>query len=94
MARQKLKRPLERNDVELLTWALSNRKNITSEETTAAWTDIALQAQAMDEFYQQYPILLTPTTVATAPSIDNPLLKPEHATDGKIDQLSPAEQNN
>jgi hypothetical protein len=33
---------------------------------TAAWTDIALQAQAMDEFYQQYPILLTPTTAATA----------------------------
>lgn len=45
MARQKLKRPLERNDVELLTWALfQTGKNITSEETTAAWTDIALQA--------------------------------------------------
>ncbi|PXA16732.1 hypothetical protein DD866_13685, partial [Staphylococcus pseudintermedius] len=55
--------------------------------------DIALQAQAMDEFYQQYPILLTPTTAATAPSIDNPLLKPEHAAQmEKIDQLSPAEQ--
>ena len=81
MARQKLKRPLERNDVELLTWALfQTGKNITSEETTAAWTDIALQAQAMDEFYQQYPILLTPTTAATAPSIDNPLLC---STDGK-----------
>ncbi|EGO6635072.1 6-aminohexanoate hydrolase [Enterococcus faecalis] len=94
MARQKLKRPLERNDVELLTWALfQTGKNITSEETTAAWTDIALQAQAMDEFYQQYPILLTPTTTATAPSIDNPLLKPEHAAQmEKIDQLSPAEQ--
>ena len=94
MARQKLKRPLERNDVELLTWALfQTGKNITSEETTAAWTDIALQAQAMDEFYQQYPILLTPTTAATAPSIDNPLLKPEHAAQmEKIDQLSPAEQ--
>ncbi|RYU30220.1 6-aminohexanoate hydrolase [Enterococcus faecalis] len=94
MARQKLKRPLERNDVELLTWALfQTGKNITSEETTAAWTDIALQAQAMDEFYQQYPILLTPTTAATAPSIDNPLLKPEHAAQmKKIDQLSPAEQ--
>lgn len=93
MARQKLKRPLERNDVELLTWALfQTGKNITSEETTAAWTDIALQAQAMDEFYQQYPILLTPTTAATAPSIDNPLLKPEHAAQmEKIDQLSPAE---
>ena len=48
----------------------------------------------MDEFYQQYPILLTPTT-ATAPSIDNLLLKPEHAAQmEKIDQLSPAEQNN
>ena len=94
MARQKLKRPLERNDVELLTWALfQTGKNITSEETTAAWTDIALQAQAMDEFYQQYPILLTPTTAATAPSIDNLLLKPEHAAQmEKIDQLSPAEQ--
>ena len=94
MARQKLKRPLERNDVELLTWALfQTGKNITSEETTAAWTDIALQAQAMDEFCQQYPILLTPTTAATAPSIDNPLLKPEHAAQmEKIDQLSPAEQ--
>ncbi|PQB32985.1 6-aminohexanoate hydrolase [Enterococcus faecalis] len=94
MARQKLKRPLERNDVELLTWALfQTGKNITSEETTAAWTDIALQAQAMDEFYQQYPILLTPTTAATAPSIDNPLLKPEHAAQmEKIDQLSSAEQ--
>ncbi|RNA45715.1 6-aminohexanoate hydrolase [Enterococcus faecalis] len=94
MVRQKLKRPLERNDVELLTWALfQTGKNITSEETTAAWTDIALQAQAMDEFYQQYPILLTPTTAATAPSIDNPLLKPEHAAQmEKIDQLSPAEQ--
>lgn len=94
MARQKLKRPLERNDVELLTWALfQTGKNITSEETTAAWTDIALQAQAMDEFYQQYPILLTPTTAATAPSIDNPLLKSEHAAQmEKIDQLSPAEQ--
>ena len=94
MARQKLKRPLERNDVELLTWALfQTGKNITSEETTAAWTDIALQAQAMDEFYQQYPILLTPTTAATAPSIDNLLLKTEHAAQmEKIDQLSPAEQ--
>ena len=94
MARQKLKRPLERNDVELLTWALfQTGKNITSEETTAAWTDIALQAQKMDEFYQQYPILLTPTTAATAPSIDNPLLKPEHAAQmERIDQLSPAEQ--
>lgn len=94
MARQKLKRPLERNDVELLTWALFQTvKNITSEETTAAWSDIALQAQKMDEFYQQYPILLTPTTAATAPSIDNPLLKPEHAAQmERIDQLSPAEQ--
>lgn len=73
--------------------AFSNRKNITSEETTAAWTDIALQAQAMDEFYQQYPILLTPTTAATAPSIDNPLLKPEHAAQMEKKLINCHQQN-
>ncbi len=60
--------------------AFQTGKNITSEETTAAWTNICFTStKAMDEFYQQYPILLTPTTAATAPSSDNPLLKPEHA---------------
>ena len=46
----------------------------------------------MDEFYQQYPILLTPTTAATAPGIDNPLLKPEHAA--QMEKLTNYHQQN
>ncbi|MGK0552806.1 amidase family protein [Enterococcus faecalis] len=94
LARQQLKRSLQRQDVELLTWALyQTGKNLTSADTSAAWADVALQAQQMTAFYRKYPIFLTPTTADTAPDMNNPLLKPELAAQmERTDQIAPAAQ--
>lgn len=66
-----LGRPLEKDDVELLTWALyQTAQELDAEDITAAWDNVEVMNQKMTEFYQQYPIFLTPTTSYTAPSAD------------------------
>ena len=66
-----LGRPLEKDDVELLTWALyQTAQELDADDITAAWDNIETMNQKMTEFYQQYPIFLTPTTSYTAPSAD------------------------
>ena len=68
LANQKLKRNLQKDDVELLTWALYQAgKNLTKEDMEKAYQHIAQVRATMDEFYQTYPIFLTPTNAYPAP---------------------------
>ncbi len=71
MAQQTLKRPLQKDDVELLSWALyQTGKDLSKEDIDKAWTGIAGLTKQLDQFYQKYPIFLTPTTAYPAPPAD------------------------
>ncbi|HES9169559.1 TPA: amidase [Streptococcus pyogenes] len=71
MAQQTLKRPLQKEDVELLSWALyQTGKDLTKEDVNKAWEGIAAMTEQLNQFYQKYPIFLTPTTAYPAPAAD------------------------
>ncbi|MDV5976908.1 UNVERIFIED_CONTAM: amidase [Streptococcus canis] len=71
MAQQTLKRPLQKDDVELLSWALyQTGKDLTKEDVNKAWEGIATMTNQLNQFYQKYPIFLTPTTAYPAPAAD------------------------
>ncbi|EGJ27834.1 amidase family protein [Streptococcus porcinus] len=71
MAQQTLKRPLQKDDVELLSWALyQTGKDLSKEDIDKAWTGIAGLTKQLDQFYQKYPIFLTPTTAYPTPPAD------------------------
>lgn len=71
MAQQTLKRPLQKDDVELLSWALyQTGKDLTKEDVNKAWEGIATMTKQLNQFYQKYPIFLTPTTAYPAPAAD------------------------
>ncbi|VTS17254.1 amidase family protein [Streptococcus porcinus] len=71
MAQQTLKRPLQKDDVELLSWALyQTGKDLSKEDIDKAWAGIAGLTKQLDQFYQKYPIFLTPTTAYPAPPAD------------------------
>ncbi|MBP2623630.1 amidase family protein [Streptococcus oricebi] len=68
LANQKLKRNLQKDDVELLTWALYQAgKDLSKEDMDKTYQHIAKVRQQMTDFYQQYPIFLTPTNAYPAP---------------------------
>lgn len=68
---QKLKRHLVKDDVELLTWGLyQTSQSLTREDVDAAWDDVASLTDKLNDFYEKYPILLTPTTAYPAPEAD------------------------
>ncbi|HHJ8990522.1 TPA: amidase family protein [Streptococcus pyogenes] len=71
MAQQTLKRPLQKEDVELLSWALyQTGKDLTKEDVNKAWEGIAAMTEQLNQLYQKYPIFLTPTTAYPAPAAD------------------------
>lgn len=71
MAQQTLKRPLQKEDVELLSWALyQTGKDLTKEDVNKAWEGIAAMTEQLNQFYQKYSIFLTPTTAYPAPAAD------------------------
>ncbi|QKG76917.1 amidase family protein [Streptococcus canis] len=71
MAQQTLKRPLQKDDVELLSWALyQTGKDLTKEDVNKTWEGIATMTNQLNQFYQKYPIFLTPTTAYPAPAAD------------------------
>ncbi|MGT2888344.1 amidase family protein [Streptococcus didelphis] len=71
LAQQNLKRHLQKEDVELLSWALyQTSKDLSKEDVKKAWEHIASMNQVMAEFYKKYPLFLTPTTAFAAPSAD------------------------
>ena len=71
LARNKLKRPVEKDDVELLTWTLyQTSKDITKEDIAQVKENIQALKDKMNEFYKKYPIFLTATTAYPAPAAD------------------------
>ena len=93
-ATQKLKRAMTIDDVELLTWALFQAGKLITNEDTKMATDYNEEVrQNMENLYQEFPLILTPTTASTAPNINDSLLKPEHAEQMKqIDNLKTKEE--
>ena len=71
LAKQKLKRALQKDDVELLTWALYQAgSDLTKEDMAKAYAHIDEVRAQMDAFFKEYPIFLTPTNAFAAPEAD------------------------
>ena len=71
LAKQKLKRALQKEDVELLTWALYQAgSSLSKEDMAQAYSHIQSVRETMDRFFKKYPIFLTPTNAFTAPEAD------------------------
>lgn len=89
-----LKRPVQKHEMELLTWALwQTGKNITAGEYSnalAKWDEAAFKHHLA---HQKYDLLLTPTCAQPAPHFDDPLVSAEYVAQmNHIDQLNPNEQ--
>ena len=73
-----LARPLEINDMELMTWGIYQygRKISAAHyiQTLNEWDQAAYQ---MEELFTRYDLLLTPTTASTAPKLTEDLQSPE-----------------
>lgn len=66
-----LGRPMEKDDVELLTWALyQTGQDLDKEDTDMARENIARMTENLAAFYKQYPVLLTASTAYPAPAAD------------------------
>lgn len=66
-----LGRPLERDDVELLTWALyQTGQELDREDIDLARENVARMTEKLAEFYSKYPVLLTAATAYPAPAAD------------------------
>lgn len=71
LAETQLKRPLQKDDVELLAWGLVQAgKNMPKEYKDVANAYVRLMKQYMDDFYEKYAFLITPTTAEPAPAAD------------------------
>ncbi|KXT78351.1 amidase family protein [Streptococcus sp. DD13] len=71
LIQQKLKRSMRYGDTELLTWALyQTGKDLTKNDLQVAYQQIQDMRKQMTDFYQKYPLFLTPTTAWTAPRAD------------------------
>ena len=93
-AKQKLKRDVQKEDVELLTWALyQTSKDLTKDDINQAQEIIDEIGQQMEKFYQTYPIFLTPTNAYPAPVADYQHITEEMATKmSDMSQLSKEEK--
>ncbi|MGG5369509.1 amidase [Enterococcus sp. AZ196] len=75
---QGLGRPVEKNDMELMTWAIYQYgKKIPASHFINALNQWDFAAFKMEELFKKYDLLLTPTTAMTAPKIDEELLNSE-----------------
>ncbi|MGF3066806.1 amidase family protein [Facklamia sp. P12934] len=80
IAKRPLGRPIQREDVELLTWALyQTSKDLTKEDVAGAWDYIHQVTEDMNAFYSKYPFLLTATNAYPAPKADYNHISPELA---------------
>lgn len=75
---QGLRRPVEKNDMELMTWGIYQYgKKIPASHYIRAlnfWDDAAFK---MEQLFTEYDLLLTPTAATTAPKIDEDLQSDE-----------------
>ncbi|MGX7108717.1 amidase family protein [Facklamia miroungae] len=94
MAKRPLGRPIQREDVELLTWALyQTSKDLTKEDVASAWENIQQITAEMEAFYTKYPVLLTATNAFPAPKADYNHISQEMAVKMEdMSQLSKAEK--
>ena len=78
LAQKKLKRHLQLGDTELLTWALyQTSRDLTKKDLQAAYAQIDSIRAQMSDFYQKFPVFLTPTTAFPAPSADYHHISPD-----------------
>ena len=89
-----MNRPIQKDDMELLTWALwQTGKKVSAGEYSnalAVW-DQASAAHAM--LHQKYDLFLTPTCAQPAPKANDPLVASEYVKKMEhINELSPIEQ--
>ncbi|MCR8969753.1 amidase family protein [Facklamia sp. 7083-14-GEN3] len=81
LAEAYLDRAIEKEDVELLTWALyQTSKDLKDEDVAGAWEYIQQITEEMNEFYKQYPIFLTATNAYPAPEAGYNHISDEIAT--------------
>lgn len=94
LASQTLKRGITIDDVDLLTWGLFQAgKFVTKDDIKKATAYNEEVRQNMEQLYQEFPLILTPTTASTAPELNDPLIKPEHVEQMKhIDELKTKEE--
>jgi len=94
LATQTLKRNMTIDDVDLLTWGLFRAgKLVTKDDINNANAYNEEVKQNMEQLYQEFPLILTPTTASTAPELNDPLITPEHIEQMKhIDELHTKEE--
>lgn len=79
-----LKRPLQKDDVELLTWALyQTSQSLERADVDRAWEYVRELEQQLEQFYRQYDVFLTPSTATTAPAANY-----HHIPEDLVEQLS------
>ena len=75
---QGLRRPVERNDMELMTWGIYQYgKKIPASHFIHALNVWDQAAFIMEQLFTEYDLLLTPTVATTAPKINDDLQSPE-----------------
>lgn len=75
---QGLRRPVERNDMELMTWGIYQYgKKIPASHFIHALNVWDRAAFIMEQLFTEYDLLLTPTVATTAPKINDDLQSPE-----------------
>ena len=75
---QALKRPVEKNDMELMTWGIYQYgKKIPASQFIRALNLWDHAASVMEKLFTEYDLVLSPTTATTAPKIADDLQSPE-----------------
>lgn len=89
-----LNRPIRRNDMELLTYALwQTGKNISAADYSLALGQWDHASYLHAKLHKKYPLFLTPTNAQPAPKINQVLISPHHQEMMEhITELSPTEQ--
>lgn len=87
-------RSVNRNDMELLTYALwQTGKNVSAADYSQALSQWDRAGFQHDQLHNQYDLFLTPTNAQPAPRVDHDLIKPtDRSRMEQITELSPEEQ--
>lgn len=91
---QVIGRPVKRDDMELLTYALwQTGKNVSAADYIQALSQWDQAGFQHDQLHQQYELFLTPTNAQPAPRVDHDLIKAiDREQMEQITELSPQEQ--
>lgn len=87
-------RPIKKDEVEPLTWALSETgKHISAADYSHALSKWDAAGYVMDQFLDDFDLYLTPTTAWPAPKVGDPLISPENQQKlAIIESFSPSAQ--